>query len=276
MTGRLPEAEIALRRALDARARPAEPAARPGALVRQAACAGPTPPTRSSRRSRSRPTTCSAPACSTLCTLESRALARRRRAARAMIDACGQPPSNRARPVTPSISWHSATTRRAATPRGRDLGARPHEHDRSSVAPRRRRQPAAARFRVVRLRQPSGGPADRRPARATRPRPLRALRVPDAPGAARRPVFAPRRRPPCGSTRSTGLSPDDAAARVRDDRIDVLFDLNGFTGDADDGGVRAAPGADPGELSRLYRDDGFGRLRLDRRRPLLHARAARA
>ena len=39
---------------------------------------------------------------------------------------------------------------------------------------------------------------------------------------------------------------------------------------ADDSRLRAAPRADPGELSRLYRNARHVMLRLDHRRPLLH------
>ena len=51
------------------------------------------------------------------------------------------------------------------------------------------------------------------------------------------------------------LSHIDAARRIADDGVDILIDLNGYTGKERPRVTALRPGADPGQLSRLSGHD---------------------
>ena len=76
--------------------------------------------------------------------------------------------------------------------------------------------------------------------------------------------------------RMASADPGAIAAAIRDDRIDVLFDLNGFTGTQMIAVFALRPAPVQVNFLGYTGTLGIGMLRLDHRRPLLHARRASA
>ena len=142
-----------------------------------------------------------------------------------------------------------------------------HSRVLEAVGPRSRPRAAAPPgIRLARPPPPSGrllpGP------RAREPRPAVSSRWSATTAGRSRRLHRAARGAADRMARRVGLADDALAARIRADRIDILFDLSGHTGGPPAPGLRAAAGAHPDHLDRLRRDDRPGGDGLPDRRSL--------